>query len=157
MAREVRQFTVGWKLVFWLYLLWLLVFVVVKFDGSVQDLLDRIQTYQTIRASEAGYNLNLEPFATIKNQLRFWPAAWAVQNLTANVLAFVPFGYLLPLAHRHLRHVFLVLPIALVFICAIEVFQYVTAVGACDVDDVILNMIGCSAGYLLFSVFQRRE
>lgn len=147
----------GWKLIFWLYLIALFLFVVIKFNGSVSVLLLRIREAREYRTLVPGSNLNLKPFATIKTQLRFWPAGWAVRNLAANVLAFVPFGYLLPRAHRHLRHAFLVLPIALIFVCSIEVFQYVTMLGACDVDDVILNMLGCILGYLLFVCLKGRR
>lgn len=156
MGEQGGRSAAGWKVLFWLYLLFLLVFVVVKFNGSARNLLERIQIYGDSRASGAGYDLNLKPFATIRTQLRFWPAGWAVKNLAGNLLAFVPFGYLLPLAHRRLRHAFLVLPISLAFACAIEAFQYVTLLGACDVDDVILNVLGCMMGYFVFSVFQRR-
>lgn len=156
MARKKRRAgaDAGWKLSFWLYLLFLILFVVIKFDGSIQDLLDRIESYRFVRSVEPGYNLNLEPFYTIRSQIRHWPAAWAVRNLVGNVLAFVPFGFLLPRSHRRIQSGFVVMLVALAFICAIEVFQYVTLLGACDVDDVILNLLGCGVGYLLFLLFR---
>lgn len=156
MMPEKREELGGWKLLFWLYLLFLVFFVAVKFDGSVQSLVMRIQTNRAIRMAEPGYNLNLTPFVTIKNQLRHLPAAWAVRNLAGNVLCFVPFGFLLPLAHRHLRTFFRVMLVAALFICAIEVFQYVTCLGSCDVDDLILNLLGCLAGWLCWLPLRRR-
>ena len=156
MARRSRPALTGWKLLFWSYLVLLIVFVVVKFDGSVAGLLERMRSYQAIRASEPGYNLNLEPFASIRVQWEHLPSIWAVKNLAGNVLAFVPFGFLLPRAHRHFRHFLVVMLLALAMTCAIEVFQYVTLLGSCDVDDVILNMTGVFLGYLAFLPFRRR-
>lgn len=156
MARRNRTTLLGWKALFWVYLILLFVFVVVKFDGSVAGLLERMRSYQEIRASEPGYNLNLEPFASIRVQLEHLPSSWAVKNLAGNILAFVPFGFLLPRAHRHFRHFLVVMLLALAMICAIEVFQYVTLLGSCDVDDVILNLAGVLIGYLAFLPFRRR-
>ena len=154
---EKREKPGAWKLLFWLYLLFLLAFVVIKFDGSRWSLLERIQTNLAIRWAEPGYNLNLTPFDTIQNQLRHLPAPWAVRNLVGNVLCFIPFGLLLPLAHRHLRTFFRVMLLALVMICAIEVFQYVTCLGSCDVDDLILNLLGCLAGWLCYLPMKKRR
>ncbi len=156
MTRWDRSVRFGWKLLFWLYLAALFLFVVVKFDGSIQSLLERVDTYGEIRQKEPGYSLNLMLFATLRKQLARWPSAWAVHNLVGNILAFIPFGFLLPKAYSHFRHFWAVLAISLVMICTIEIFQYVTLLGSCDVDDVLLNMAGVCLGYLAFVLFSRR-
>ena len=84
------------KLIFWLYALWLVAFVVVKFDGHPAHLLDRMEHFAAIRAKEPGFNLNLWPLASIRMQMRHWGEGWAVKNLVGNVLAFVPFGSVCP-------------------------------------------------------------
>lgn len=33
-----------------------------------------------------------------------------------------------------------------------EVFQYITKIGSCDVDDIILNTAGIALGYLLIKL-----
>jgi len=38
-------------------------------------------------------------------------------------------------------------------VCAIEIFQLVTAFGAFDVDDILLNCLGAMIGYALFGIF----
>lgn len=144
-----------WKLAFWLYLVWLAAFVVVKFDGHPADLLDRMERFAAIRAKEPGFNLNLQPFESIRMQLRHRDEGWALKNLVGNALAFVPFGCLLPQAYGRLRRLWKVGLVSLASICAIEVFQYVTLLGACDIDDLILNMLGCLGGYLLFWLMTR--
>ena len=139
-----------WKLAFWLYLVWLAAFVVVKFDGHPGDLLARMERFAAIRAKEPGFNLNLRPFESIRMQLRHWNEGWALKNLVGNALAFVPFGFLLPQAYGRLGRLWKVGLVSLASICAIEVFQYLTLLGACDIDDLILNLLGCLGGYLLF-------
>lgn len=136
------------KALFWLYIVLLVVFVVVKFDGSVETLQNRMETARYIRSVEPDYNLNLIPLRTIRSQLAHIHSGWAVKNLLANAVAFVPFGYLLPRAHRNLRRWWSVLGISLVTICTIEVVQYITYLGACDVDDLLLNLAGCGVGWL---------
>lgn len=42
--------------------------------------------------------------------------------------------------------------ISLGIIGAIEIIQYLTNLGATDIDDVILNMTGCLSGYLVYVV-----
>lgn len=146
-----------WKLIFWIYLVWLAVFVVVKFDGHPAELFHRMERFAAIRASEPGFNLNLIPFASIRMQLQHWGEAWAIKNLVGNALAFVPFGFLLPQAYGRLRRLWKVLLISLGSICAIEAFQYVTLLGACDIDDLMLNLLGCLVGYLAFRLWTREE
>lgn len=139
-----------WELVLWGYLLWLAFFVVVKVDGDPAYLAARMGRCLAIRGAEPGYQLNFVPLASIRMQLRHWPAPWAVKNLLGNVAAFVPFGLLLPLACERFRRFLRLLPLCLAVICAIEVFQYGTLLGSCDIDDLILNLLGCLGGYLIF-------
>ena len=146
-----------WKLLFWLYVVWLVAFVVVKFDGHPAHLLDRMEHFAAIRASEPGFNLNLRPLASVRMQIRHWGEVWAIRNLVCNVLAFVPFGFLLPRAYRRLGRLWKEGLIALASICAIEVFQYVTLLGACDIDDLMLNLLGSLGGYLIFRLTAREE
>lgn len=138
----------GLKALFWLYILALLIFVVIKFDGSIDRLLERVETTRYIRSVEPGYNLNLIPLRTIRSQLAHIRSGWAIKNLLANGVVFIPFGYLLPRAHRHLRSWWKVLGVAALSICAIEGVQYLTYLGACDVDDLLLNLAGCVVGWL---------
>lgn len=156
MGENRRRFP-WWKLIFWLYVLFLVAFVVVKFDGHPTHLLDRMEHFAAIRAKEPGFNLNLWPLASIRMQIRHWGEGWAVKNLVGNVLAFVPFGFLLPQAYGGLRRLWRVMLIGLISICAIEVFQYVTLLGACDIDDLMLNLLGCLVGYLMFRRVTREE
>ena len=143
-----------WKLLFWTYLLFLFVFVILKFTGSVQDLLDRMA------AEPYGKTYNLEPLATIKIQLRHWSEGWARFNLIGNTVAFVPFGFLLPLTYRKRCSLFAVLLLGLMFVLFAEALQLYTNLGTFDVDDIILNMSAIFLGYLpvgISGIFRKRK
>ncbi|WP_116190813.1 VanZ family protein [Paenibacillus taihuensis] len=68
--------------------------------------------------------------------------------LIANIILFVPMGLLVPLILR--RPTFLLtMCLSLGIIVTIEVIQDVTNLGSTDIDDVILNMVGCLVGYFV--------
>lgn len=131
-----------WKILFWLYLLFLFLVVILKFTGSVQDLLDRMQ------AEPYGKTYNLEPFATIKIQLRYLSEGWARFNLIGNTIPFIPFGFLLPMSCRKKCSLGKVLLVGLLFVLLAETVQFYANLGAFDVDDIILNMAAIFLGYI---------
>lgn len=101
------------------------------------------------------YRYNLVPFLEIK---RFWtyrdvlgPAAVAT-NLLGNVIAFFPFGSILPVISRRTRGFFRIMFFSFEFSFVVECIQLVTRVGTFDVDDMILNTLGGVIGYLIFVV-----
>lgn len=131
-----------WKLAFWAYLLFLFLVVILKFNGSVQDLLERMQ------AEPYGKTYNLQPFTTLKLQLRHLSEGWAKFNLLGNTLPFIPFGFLLPLSCKRKSSLFGVLLWGLLFVLFAESVQFYTNLGTFDVDDIILNMTAIFLGYL---------
>ena len=96
-------------------------------------------------------------FSTIRYALRLGVLSGPFWVLIGNLLAFVPFGLLLPLATRRSNAV-LVIGAGLALSIAIEAGQYAisAAVGfnyrAADIDDVIVNFAGVVVGYLLFLI-----
>lgn len=101
------------------------------------------------------YHLNLVPFREIR---RFWiyrhllGQKAVLLNLLGNVLAFVPYGLLLPLLWHRQRHFYRILLLSFDFSLLIEVIQLVTKVGCFDVDDLILNTLGGVIGYGCFKL-----
>ena len=63
-------------------------------------------------------------------------------NIGGNILAFCPFGAILPILSRKMRS----FP---------KIMQLVTRSGVCDIDDVILNTLGGCLGYLIFYICDR--
>lgn len=99
--------------------------------------------------------VNLAPFSTIGQYVRLLRtdfARTAYVNLVGNTVLFVPLGIFLPWIWRRLRGFFKTLGIVLAAIIAVEALQYLTGLGTCDVDDVILNISGAAIGYGLYKI-----
>lgn len=79
----------------------------------------------------------------------FWPyyiEYWG--NIFGNILLFIPFGFLLKCLYPQQSSVRLCAYGCLLSIC-IELIQFSLQIGVCDIDDVILNVIGTAAGIYL--------
>lgn len=84
-----------------------------------------------------------------KNQVE--KVIWlALKNLLGNLLPFIPFGFLLPIAYPRIKAFFKVFLVGMFAVLFIEIFQYMTRLGSFDIDDIILNVLGGVVGYLLY-------
>ena len=75
----------------------------------------------------------------------------SLRNLFGNILLMIPFGYILPLIWKErinkcYKAVLLGVGVSLL----IEIIQLITLKGFCDIDDVILNGIGCVIGWKIY-------
>ena len=100
-------------------------------------------------------SINLVPFRTIKlyingyhNHLVSYKTF--ASNIYGNLLAFMPFAFFIPLIFTKVDKYFKFLIIMVIIILQIEILQFITMSGACDIDDVILNLFGASLAYLIF-------
>lgn len=143
----MKKYSLILKKIWYLYLVLLFVFVVIKFNGSFIRLADKIA------ATPFGTNYNLVPFRTIGVQIEHVSEGWAWINLLGNVIPFSPFGVMLPLVYPRFKPFVKVFISGLFFILLIEFFQFITRLGSFDVDDIILNMAGVCIGYLGMKVF----
>ena len=112
---------------------------------------------RTVGAEEYRYNLVL--FKEIK---RFYSVMgthpkmfWL--NIARNILAFMPFGFLIPRLRDKSTNLFLAGLFSLELSFAVELLQLVFKLGCFDVDDLLLNTIGGILGYLLYLVFRREK
>ena len=136
------------KIIWWMYIFLLFVVVVVKFKGSFYELGDRINSY----SMQGLINYNLIPFRSMSTQITHITQWWALKNLLGNIIPFIPFGFLMPIAYKKFSSAIKVLSIGLASILLIEIFQFFTKLGFFDVDDIILNMIGIVCGYLMLLI-----
>lgn len=105
--------------------------------------------------AEREYSYNLVLFKEIK---RFWNyreelgsfAVWT--NICGNVLGFLPFGAILPILSKKARNVFLTVFASFEFSLLVECAQLILRVGSFDVDDIFLNTLGGTLGFLIFTV-----
>lgn len=100
------------------------------------------------------WNINLVPFFTISSQWHSFVRAgydifsFAGINLIGNIIMFVPLGVFLPLLYKSLRKYGRFVLSVIGIILAVELLQLFTLRGSCDVDDLILNMVGASVGFV---------
>lgn len=74
-----------------------------------------------------------------------------LQLIIFNMLMFMPLGFLLPLLGRPFRRPTRVLLISLLTTIGIEIVQLLTGKGIFELDDILHNMLGSMAGYLLMN------
>ena len=101
---------------------------------------------------------NLVPFRTVESYVRFFDRGlyWiAVKNLVGNIVMFVPYGFFLPCLSQKLRKFPKCLLCIALTIIAVELLQMFTLLGSCDIDDFILNTVGASVGFFLWSASSR--
>lgn len=100
----------------------------------------------------------LIPFRTIIPYIRQARAIsdWFVKNLVCNIVMFVPYGILYPSLTKKQKNKCrrTILSACIISVC-IEVFQYISAFGHCDVDDVILNLAGTAMGYGIYCILKK--
>ncbi len=101
-----------------------------------------------------GYRYNLEFFVEIKRFIKYRQQVGLeafLINVLGNIIAFMPFGFLLPIISNKCRRIFRVACYSLIFSLTVETIQMLSRVGIFDVDDILLNTAGGIFGYLLFA------
>ena len=108
--------------------------------------------------------INLEPGHTIGNYL--WvlrnsaglvSRRQAVINMVGKVVMFVPLGFFLGRLFKPFGRFWPMLFWSAVLICVIELVQLVTALGSCDVDDLILNLPGILLGWVIHKLTEKTK
>ena len=105
--------------------------------------------------AHAAYSYNLTLFKEIRRfivhrEILGYKAV--MLNLAGNVIAFMPFGFILPEVWDQLNRWYTITLLGFLFSLCIEVAQLVGRVGSFDVDDLLLNTIGALIGYFAFVV-----
>lgn len=135
---------------FWIYFLILMDVIVFKFFGNVNDVMNNIMINKHSVEIDSSSLVNLIPFRTLLQDITYSPA-----HLLLNVIIFIPFGILFPLSYpRHSNFLTFTL-IALLSICGIEFIQRITYLGIFDIDDILLNLLGCFIGYIVVQFLVR--
>lgn len=154
MMQKRMPWKVWMKIFFAVYIIFVIKVIIFKYP------IDRLQaiaaTWQKDVILEGLGTANFKPFKTIKMYIDYAYKLNSVENLAGNVLVFVPFGFLLPLASDERRRFADVFINAFVFVLGIETFQLFSAFGAFDVDDILLNCLGAVVGYGCYKVMCTR-
>ncbi len=147
------------RVIFGCYILLMLYLMLIRGRGGSRD----VPYWQQVQS-----HLILQPLQTIGNFLDIllrkeyylekfgasygFQARQAVVNLAGNVVMFVPLGALLPWCAERLRRWWKTMLAAAACITAVELVQLFSLRGTCDMDDLILNLVGVLAGWLLWKL-----
>lgn len=100
---------------------------------------------------QAGYKINLRPFATIGDFIHTGLTAHYLINITANLTMFMPIGFCLPLFWKRWQSTAKMIGVGLAFPVLIEFTQLFIG-RAVDIDDVLVNFLGILLGYGLYKL-----
>lgn len=149
-TEEKEKTGFGGKLLFFIYLLLVIRLLIFKYPiGELKAIVDSWEKGVILEGLESA---NFTLFKTIKMYIRYAYKLNSFENLVGNVAVFIPFGFFLPKVSRWANHWFMVLAAGFFFSLGIELFQLVSAFGAFDVDDLLLNSLGALLGYLLYRI-----
>ncbi len=122
------------EVLFIIYLLALVWIIVFKMEFSFADINDM-------------QNLNLDPYsapARINGEVVY-------EEIYFNILAFLPFGLYLGILFKK-WNVYQNILVFLLVSLSFEIVQYIFAIGASDITDVINNVLGGIIGMILFKL-----
>ena len=99
------------------------------------------------------YHYNLELFKEIRRFIVYRHSLGTkavLLNLLGNIVAFIPFGFFLPVLYPRCRSFLYTVFFSFEFSLMVETIQLVSKVGSFDVDDLLLNTLGGALGCLIF-------
>lgn len=87
---------------------------------------------------------NIIPFATITSYINAFDSLYdtstIMYNLLGNIVACMPMAFFLPLLFKKQNNFKVFLITIILFVLGIELLQFITLSGSCDIDDLILNV-----------------
>ena len=93
-------------------------------------------------------SLNLVPFKTVLQYFYRGTVNQFVVNVVGNLVCLMPLGILLPLNFEKQRRTGIFLMTCVLIVSAVEILQFATLSGSCDIDDLNLNVSGAFLIYL---------
>lgn len=102
-------------------------------------------------------SLNIIPFATIASYVKSFvngdvaPYIF-MYNIFGNAVALTPFAFFLPLLFKKQEKFKIFFLTILSVVIGIELLQFATLSGSCDIDDVILNAAGACAAFGILQI-----
>ena len=108
--------------------------------------------------ARAEYSYNLTLFKEIRRFILYrdilgWRAVFL--NIFGNVLAFMPFGFFLPVISRRSKKWYNTVTFGFTWSLILETLQLIFKVGSFDVDDLFLNTLGAAFGFGCYCLVQQ--
>jgi len=103
------------------------------------------------------YSFNIIPFRTINLFINGYIKGYVnfknfAINIIGNLTAFMPYGMFIPLIFNEVNKYYKFLILMVVLVIIIELLQFITLSGSCDIDDLILNVLGSSIIYFVCKI-----
>lgn len=142
-----KQFNIWRELAIWVFFIYLvIVSLLTIFKHGVFDI--------PINLNSLKLRLNLIPLIeTFKMLTGDWVVAYAWYQVIANVLVFIPLGFLSPLLFKAVYKWWHVLLVGFGGSLIIEGLQILTSRNVVDIDDLIFNTLGAMIGYVVYLGF----
>ena len=140
--RTKKRITLGAKILLAIYIV-LLIYVCFFSERYGRDIISDTYRYKLVPFKE------IRRFLIYRENVGFIAF---VEKLFGNVIAFVPFGFFIPVISPRNRRFLNVLALTFLLSLTVETIQLMLKVGSFDVDDLILNTLGGIAGYAIFAV-----
>ena len=99
-------------------------------------------------------SLNLVPFSTIAEYFAKSNFKQFMVNIAGNIACLMPLGILLPLLFKKQNNARVFLATCTAVVAVVELLQFLTLAGSCDIDDIILNVAGA---FLIFCVVRNTK
>lgn len=138
------------RLVLLLYIILLVRLIVFKYP--IPMLRGIMDSWDVDMVKRGVYSANLRPFKTIRMYINYYYEINGFDNLFGNILAFIPFGMLVPIAFKDCSKFWHTLLYSFWLSMYIEIFQLISHFGEFDVDDMILNCTGAVLGYAIYAI-----
>jgi glycopeptide antibiotics resistance protein len=106
--------------------------------------------------------VNIVPFRSIYRYtlalLRHTMNIWTpIINLFGNIFVFIPLGIFIPILFQRTRRFIKMVFISVGSILVVELIQFFTYTGTFDIDDIILNTLGVTMGYICWKIFSKNR
>ena len=101
-------------------------------------------------------SLNIIPFKTIIEYIKAFDSLLDTRaimtNLLGNIVACMPFAFFLPLLFKKQNNIKIFTITMFAIVLLIELLQFATLSGSCDIDDIILNVFGALIMYAVLKI-----
>ena len=140
------------RAIFIVYILILLIVLVLKFP-QMNMFHSIVERWRTGKPSRFVTETNFVPFKIIIEYIKNAHSYndWFTKNLAANIIMFIPLGFLAPLFMRR-NKLWQIIIYGIIVSIMIEILQVLLAVGTGDIDDVILNAFGTLMGFGIYKL-----
>lgn len=141
-------------IIFIIYLALLVKVILFKYPMSMVK--EILKSTKTVPLSFRLGNSNFMPFKSIYGFLfESKNIRISIVNVLGNILAFMPFGFILPVINDKPNKLKFIILSSLTLSLIFEVIQLLTSLGEFDIDDLLLNILGAVLGYLSYRVCGR--